>query len=136
MVRTLQGMRGENSKSEMVILDYTKGELKEKTERLDREIEESRRLARIKAEREAKEKRELEEVQNSKVLMEMNLLKVHLNKPVLSSFVSMNMKSGKTRNVRQGEFRPLTIDYSDPSPLDGDLILPERKGVTKRGKKK
>jgi hypothetical protein len=68
---------------------------------------------------------------------EMNVIKAKLNKPDLSGFIVINLRTGKTRKPKVGEFRPLLIDYSDPSPMDGDLILPEeRKGVKKHGKKK
>jgi predicted phage gp36 major capsid-like protein len=119
----------EQKSERVMVMDYTKGELKAETEKMDREIEEANRHARINAEREAKQKRELEESQNRKVLREINRLRMHLDKPTMSGFVAMNMKSGKTRKVKQGEFKPLVIDYSDPSLEDGDLVVPEQKEV-------
>jgi hypothetical protein len=67
---------------------------------------------------------------------EMNLLKAKLNKPDLNGFVAINLRTGKTRKVKQGEFRPLVIDYSDPSLEDGDLVLPDKKEVRKHVNKK
>lgn len=67
---------------------------------------------------------------------EMNLLRFKLNKPDMSGFIAVNLKTGKTRKPKVGEFNPLVIDYSDPSPMDGDLVMPERKGVIKHVKKK
>jgi hypothetical protein len=69
-------------------------------------------------------------------LVLMNMIKMRMNKPVLDGFVVVNMRTGKTRKVKVGEFKPLVIDYSDPSPMDDDLVLPERKEATKHGKKK
>jgi hypothetical protein len=113
-------------KSERVkVIDYTKGELKEQTERMDREIEEANRLARVEAERQAKEK-ELEKEQNREGDREMNLIKMRMNKPTMSGFLKLNLKSGKTQKVKQGEFNPMLIDLSDPSFEDGDIVKPER----------
>lgn len=131
-------------KSERVkVIDYTKGELKEQTERMDREIEEANRLAMIEAEREAKEK-ELQDARDREKFKELNLLppkggypqqgvKAQLNKPTMSGFLKLNLKSGKTQKVRQGEFNPMAIDLGDPSFEDGDIVKPERE-VNKRVK--
>lgn len=64
---------------------------------------------------------------------EMNLLKVKLNKPTMSGFVVINLKTGKARKPKVGEFRPLVIDHSDLSLEDVDLVMPNR--GDKHGKK-
>ncbi len=53
---------------------------------------------------------------------EMNLLKTKLNKPNMAGFVAMSLKTGKSRKLKIGEFRPLVIDDSDPSLEDGDVV--------------
>lgn len=58
------------------------------------------------------------------MLREMNLLKAKLNKPTMSGFIVVNLRTGKTRKLKVGEFRPLVIDYSDPSAEDGDIVKP------------
>jgi hypothetical protein len=62
-----------------------------------------------------------------------NMIKLRLSKPVVEGFIVVNLKTGKTRKLRRGEFRPMVIDYSDPSFEDGDIVKPERE-VKKRVK--
>ena len=57
----------------------------------------------------------------------MNKIKMRMNKPVVDGFIIINMRTGKTRKPRQGEFRPLIIDYSDPSYEDGDIVKPDKR---------
>jgi cell division septum initiation protein DivIVA len=108
------------------VTDYTKGELLEETERLDREIQQANRIARINAERIAKERREQHEAERKRITREINAFRYHLGKPILQGIVKVNMKSGKARSVKQGEINPMRIDHSSPSYADGDIVLPEK----------
>ena len=108
------------------VLDYTEGELKAETERLDTEIKEAFRIARINAEHEAEEKRKRKEVWNRKVSREINRIRFLLDQPTMSGFRKLDLKTGKAKSVKQGEFRPLIIDHSDPSYADGDIVDPRK----------
>jgi hypothetical protein len=71
----------------------------------------------------------IEEAQ--KLEREANLLKAkaRLYKPDLKGFVAISLRSGKIRKIKVGEFKPLIVDHSDPSPEDGDIILPKKKAI-------
>jgi hypothetical protein len=69
-----------------------------------------------------------------KDLVLVNMIKLRLSKPVMDGYIVVNLKTGKTRKLRQGEFRPMVIDCSDPSFEDGDIVQPKKergKSMTK-----
>ena len=102
-------------------IDYTQGELLAETERLDAKREEVKQQVRSVRERKRAEKTE-REAKRRKLERQKNILEFQLSKPVMSGFVAMNMKSGKTRKVKKGEVEPMKIDHSDPSFADGDIV--------------
>jgi hypothetical protein len=108
------------------IINYAEGELKAETERRDREIDEAFRIKRINAEQEAEEKRKRNELWNRNVSREINRIRFLLDKPKMSGFMKLDLKSGKAKSVKQNEFRPLIIDHSDPSYADGDIVDPRK----------
>lgn len=65
----------------------------------------------------------------------MHMTKKRMSKPDMQGIV-LNLKTGRTRKPKVGEVGLLLIDpYSDPSPSDGDLVVPKRSWI-KHGKKK
>ena len=108
------------------IINYAEGDLKTETERLDTEIQEAFRTKRISAEAEAEEKRKRNESWNRNVSREINRIRFLLDKPKMSGFMKLDLKSGKAEAVKQDEFKPLIIDHSDPSYADGDIVDPRK----------
>ena len=109
------------------IFDYTEGDLKAKTERLDCEADEAFRIRRINAEHEAEEKRKRTDYWNRTVSKEINRIRFLLDQPKMSGFLKMDMNTGKAKSVKKGEFTPLIIDHSDPSYADGEIVDPKKR---------
>ena len=108
------------------VIDFTTPEAQAEQKRLDREIQEAFRTKRISAEAEAEEKRKRNESWNRNVSREINRIRFLLDKPKMSGFMKLDLKSGKAEAVKQDEFKPLIIDHSDPSYADGDIVDPRK----------